>query len=48
MPSGAWAAISLGIVQDGEVGFAGGFGVREVGQPAAPDADTLYLIASRR
>ncbi|MEO7734088.1 MAG: serine hydrolase domain-containing protein, partial [Kofleriaceae bacterium] len=39
-------AISLGIVQDGEVRFAGGFGVRELGQPAPPDADTLYLIAS--
>ena len=39
-------AISFGVVQDGQVRFAGGFGVREVGQPAPPDADTLFLIAS--
>ncbi len=38
--------VSYGIVQDGEVVFAGGFGVRELGQPEAPDADTLYMIAS--
>lgn len=38
--------ISIGIVQDGEILFAGGFGVREHGKPAAVDADTLYLIAS--
>ncbi|WP_172448523.1 serine hydrolase domain-containing protein [Caulobacter mirabilis] len=38
--------VSIGIVQDGQVLFAGGFGVREQGKPAPVDADTLYLIAS--
>ena len=38
--------VSYGIIQDGEVVFAGGFGVRELGKPEAPDADTLYMIAS--
>jgi CubicO group peptidase (beta-lactamase class C family) len=39
-------AISLGLLQDGKVVFAGGFGVRELGKPEKPDADTLYIIAS--
>ncbi len=26
--------------------FAGGFGVRQLGKPEKPDADTLYIIAS--
>lgn len=38
--------ISIGIVQDGEILFAGGFGVRALGSPERVDADTLYLIAS--
>jgi CubicO group peptidase (beta-lactamase class C family) len=38
--------VSLGIVQGGKVVFAGGFGVRELGKPEKPDADTLYIIAS--
>lgn len=38
--------VSIGIVQDGKVVFAGGFGVRELGSDAKPDADTLYIIAS--
>jgi CubicO group peptidase (beta-lactamase class C family) len=38
--------ISIGIVQGGEIVFAGGFGVREIGKPEKVDADTLYLIAS--
>lgn len=37
--------VSVGLVQDGKVVFAGGFGVRELGG-AKPDADTLYMIAS--
>lgn len=37
---------SLGIIQDGEIVFAGGFGVRELGKPEKVDADTLYMIAS--
>jgi CubicO group peptidase (beta-lactamase class C family) len=39
-------AIALGIVQDGKVVFADGFGTRELGKPAKPDADTLFMIAS--
>ena len=38
--------IAVGIVQDGEIVLAEGFGVRERGKPAKVDADTLYLIAS--
>ena len=37
---------SIGLVQDGKVVFAGGFGVRELGKKEKPDADTLYMIAS--
>src|SRR5262249_22593973 len=37
---------SVGILQDGKVVFAGGFGVRELGGTTKPDADTLYMIAS--
>lgn len=39
-------AIALGIIQDGKVVFADGFGVRELGKPARPDASTLFMIAS--
>lgn len=38
--------ISIGIVQDGKLVYAGGFGVRESGKPEPVDADTLYPIAS--
>ena len=37
---------SLALVQGGKVVFAGGFGVKELGKPEKPDADTLYIIAS--
>ncbi len=37
---------SLSLVQGGKVVFAGGFGVKELGKPEKPDADTLYMIAS--
>lgn len=37
---------SVAIIQDGEVVFSGGFGVRELGKPEAVDGDTLYMIAS--
>ena len=39
-------AIALGIVQDGKVVFADGFGSKELGKPGRPDADTLFMIAS--
>lgn len=38
--------ISIGIVQNGKVVLAEGFGVREAGKPAPVDTDTLYAIAS--
>jgi CubicO group peptidase (beta-lactamase class C family) len=38
--------VSLGLIENGKVVFAGGFGVRELGRPATVDADTRYLIAS--
>src|SRR5688572_4503166 len=38
--------VSVGLYQDGRTVFAGGFGVRELGKPEKPDADTKYMIAS--
>ena len=37
---------SVSIIQDGEVVFSGGFGVRELGKPEKVAGDTLYMIAS--
>ncbi|ABF41980.1 beta-lactamase [Candidatus Koribacter versatilis Ellin345] len=38
--------VSFGLVQDGKVVFADGFGVKELGKSDKPDADTLFMIAS--
>ncbi|MEJ2548620.1 MAG: serine hydrolase [Gemmatimonadota bacterium] len=38
--------VAVGIVQDGEVVFADGFGVRELGKAEKPDANTLFMVAS--
>jgi CubicO group peptidase (beta-lactamase class C family) len=38
--------IAVAIVKDGKVVLAKGYGVRELGQPAKVDADTLFAIAS--
>ncbi len=38
--------VSIGIVEDGKVLFAGGFGQKDIASPAKPDGDTLYMIAS--
>jgi CubicO group peptidase (beta-lactamase class C family) len=38
--------VSVGLYQDGRVVFAGGFGVREMGKAATPDAHTRYMVAS--
>jgi CubicO group peptidase (beta-lactamase class C family) len=38
--------VSIGLIQDGKVVFAGGVGVRQLGNDVKPDADTLYMIAS--
>jgi CubicO group peptidase (beta-lactamase class C family) len=38
--------IAIGLVQDGKVVFADGFGAKEIGKPARPDADTLFIVAS--
>jgi CubicO group peptidase (beta-lactamase class C family) len=38
--------VSVGLVQDGKVVFADGFGLKDVGGSEKPDGDTLYIIAS--
>jgi CubicO group peptidase (beta-lactamase class C family) len=38
--------VSLAVYQDGRVVLADGFGVRELGKPARPDADTRFMVAS--
>lgn len=38
--------VALGLVQNGKVVFAGGFGVKELGGSEKPDADTLFMVAS--
>ncbi|MDR7134710.1 CubicO group peptidase (beta-lactamase class C family) [Lysobacter niastensis] len=38
--------MAIGIVQDGNVAYAEGFGVRELGKPDKVDADTRFMIAS--
>ena len=38
--------VGLGIIQDGEVVFADGMGVRELGKPEQVDAETLFMVAS--
>lgn len=38
--------ISMGIVQNGAVAFAGGFGTRELGKKAPVDENTLFMVAS--
>ncbi len=37
---------AVGLYQNGKVVFEGGFGVRQLGDPAPVDADTLFMIAS--
>ncbi|HTM22155.1 MAG TPA: serine hydrolase domain-containing protein [Kofleriaceae bacterium] len=38
--------VAVGLIQDGKVVFAGGFGVRQLGKPAKVDGDTKFLVAS--
>ncbi len=38
--------VGLGVVQNGKVVFAGGFGVKDLGGTEKPDGDTLFMIAS--
>jgi len=38
--------VSMGLIENGKVVFAGGFGVRELGKKTAVDADTRYIVAS--
>jgi CubicO group peptidase (beta-lactamase class C family) len=38
--------LAYGVVVDGELAHSGGFGVRQVGDSAAPRADTVFRIAS--
>lgn len=38
--------VALGVIQDGRIVFAGGFGVREAGRPDPVDEHTLFNVAS--
>jgi CubicO group peptidase (beta-lactamase class C family) len=38
--------VGFGLVQDGKVVFADGFGTKELGSSDKPDADTLFMVAS--
>lgn len=38
--------VSVGLIQDGKVVMAEGFGARALGKPEKPDARTLFMIAS--
>jgi CubicO group peptidase (beta-lactamase class C family) len=38
--------VALGLVQDGKIIFADGFGVKELGGTEKPDGDTLFMVAS--
>src|SRR5947209_12577958 len=38
--------VALGLVQDGKVVFADGFGIKELGGTEKPDGDTLFMVAS--
>ena len=45
-----WGAVGLAIavVKDGQLVFAKGYGVRELGKPEAVDTSTLFAIGSTR
>ena len=38
--------VAVGLVQDGKVIFADGFGVKDLGGTDKPDGDTLFMVAS--
>ena len=38
--------VAVGIVKDGELVFAKGYGIRELGKPEKVDANTLFMIGS--
>jgi CubicO group peptidase (beta-lactamase class C family) len=38
--------VSIALVDNGKIVYAGGFGVRELGKPEPVDADTLFMAAS--
>jgi len=40
------AGMAIAIVKDDKVVFSKGYGVRELGKPGAPDANTVFAIAS--
>ena len=40
------SGVAFGLVQDGKVVFADGFGVKELGVTEKPDGDTLFMVAS--
>lgn len=38
--------VSIGLIQNGTIVLATGYGVREIGKPAKVDGDTKYIVAS--
>ena len=38
--------VALGLIQNGRIVYADGLGVKELGHPEKPDAETLFMIAS--
>ena len=38
--------VGVGLIENGRVVFAGGFGVRELGRPEKVDGDTRFMVAS--
>ncbi len=38
--------VSIGVIENGKIVFADGFGTRDIASDRKPDADTLYMIAS--
>lgn len=46
MKAFAVPGVAVGIVKDGKLIFARGYGVRELGKPATVDPDTLFAIGS--
>ena len=38
--------VGVGLIENGKVVFAGGFGVRELGRPEKVDGNTLFMVAS--
>jgi CubicO group peptidase (beta-lactamase class C family) len=46
MKSSGVPGVGVGLIENGKVVFAGGFGSRELGRPEKVDAATLFMVAS--